>query len=304
MRTACGTLYVFASAAFVTAATVHHHAVQPHSYHAAATICFVRHGESEWNAAKRFTGWTDVDLTDGGREEAATGGEALLANGLVFDRAFTSELKRAQETLAILLHTSNMHSVPQMRHWRLNERHYGALQGKNKQDCVAEHGIEQVRLWRNSFDAAPPLVSTTSPAFPGNDPKYAGIPHELLPRGECLRDTLERCAPFWDEHVVPDLRAGHNVLIAAHGHSIRALVKQLDSLSDSEVEQLSIPNGVPLVYHLDSELKPIRPAAAARGGGSIAEEGGDASALSGYFLGDDEKLAAAATKREAEVLKH
>ena len=246
-----------------------------------ATVCFVRHGESEWNAAKRFTGWTDVDLTDHGREEAACAGKVLRENGLIFDRAYTSELRRAQETLAIALHASAQHSVPQMRHWRLNERHYGLLQGRSKQECVDEYGVEQIRIWRNSFATPPPLVSSTSPSFPGNCDKYHDVPPSLLPRGECLRDTLARCVPFWDEHVVPELHAGRRVLIAAHGHSIRCLVKHLDSISDDGIASLSIPNGIPLVYHLDEQLQPMRPPGAVDG------------ALRGIFLGDEAKVAAA-----------
>ena len=254
-------------------------ALDPH-----ATVCFVRHGQSEWNAARRFTGWTDVELTETGREEASVGGAALAAYGLSFDRAYTSELRRAQETLSLVLHNSAQHSVPTMRHWRLNERHYGALQGRGKQDCVDEFGVEQVRLWRTGFSTPPPLVSAHSPAFPGNDPKYDDVPRALLPRGECLRDTLERVVPFWDEHVVPELRAGRSVLVAAHGHSIRALVKHVDGLSESDVVSLSIPNGIPLVYHLDESLTPIPHAAAHEGDGE----------LRGTYLGDAEKVAAAA----------
>ena len=221
-----------------------------------ATVCFVRHGQSEYNAGNRFTGWTDIDLTDVGREEASVGGAAL--RGFSFDRAFTSELTRAQETLAIVLKAAQLHDVPTMRHWRLNERHYGALQGQSKLECIDSYGMEQVRLWRNAFDVPPPLVPTSSEAFPGNDPKYEHVPPEHLPRGECLKDTLARCHPFWIEHVMPELRAGRNVLIAAHGHSIRALVKHLDSISDEDISQFSVPNGIPLLYHLDQELRPIR----------------------------------------------
>lgn len=253
---------------------------QPH-----ATVAFVRHGQSQWNAASRFTGWTDVDLTDLGRQEAALGGAALQRHGLSFDRAFTSELKRAQETLAIVLHHSEQFSVPTMRHWRLNERHYGQLQGRSKQECVDTFGVEQVKLWRNSFDTPPPLVGEASPAFPGNDPKYAHVPREHLPRGECLRDTAERCMPFWDEHVTPLLREGQRVLITAHGHSIRALVKHLECISDDGIASVSIPNGIPYVVSLDEHLRPIR-----REGG---ESGDGIMGLSGTFLGSHEKVAAA-----------
>jgi len=246
-----------------------------------ATICFIRHGQSEWNAANRFTGWTDVDLTEVGRAEAAVGGQVLRAEGLTFDRAFTSELQRAQETLAIVLHASEQHSVPTMRHWRLNERHYGRLQGRSKHDCIRDFGMEQVRVWRNSYDVPPPCVSTHSPAFPGNDPKYESVSHDLLPTGECLRDTLERCLPFWEEHVVPEVRAGHNILIAAHGHSIRALVKHLENISDEGIRKLSIPNGIPLVYQVDKNAQPLRQHRMAD------------SEITGTFLGDEERIRAA-----------
>jgi len=248
-----------------------------------ATVCFLRHGQSQWNHANRFTGWTDIDLTEVGREEAATAGRALRASGISYDRAFTSRLRRAQETLAIALHASGQHSLPTLQHWRLNERHYGALQGRSKHDCIEEYGVAQVRVWRNSFDTPPPLVSEHSPAFPGNDPAYADVPAELLPTGECLRGTLERCLPFWREHVEPELAAGRNVLISAHGHSIRALVKHLDGISDENILSLSIPNGIPLVFSLDEQLRPIRQAAAQHGG----------AVHSGVFLGDDAKVAAA-----------
>jgi len=251
----------------------------------AVRVCFVRHGQSEWNAAKRFTGWTDIDLTEHGREEAAAGGMALRAHGLSFDRAFTSELRRAQETLAIALHASGQPDVPTMRHWRLNERHYGALQGRGKQACVDEFGVERVRVWRNAYAVPPPLVSEHAPAFPGNDPKYATVKRSLLPRGECLHDTLQRAVPFWDEHVVPELASGRSVLIAAHGHSIRALVKHLDRISDDEIASVSIPNGIPLLYELDHDLRPIRTDAADR---SPAQAAARADALlGGTFLGDN-----------------
>lgn len=258
-----------------------HNDNEPH-----ATVVFVRHGQSAWNYAKRFTGWTDIDLTDVGREEAAIGGYGLRAQGLSFDTAYTSELRRAQETLAIVMHTSGSHDVPSMRHWRLNERHYGALQGRSKPECVEEFGAEQVRLWRNSYTVAPPLLSEHSPSYPGNDPKYKDVPRHLLPRGECLRDMLQRVVPFWEDHVVPDLRAGRRVLIAAHGHSIRALVKHLDGIDDSAIEALDIPNGVPLLYHLDADLQPIGLAS-----GSV-HTAGEGAILRGSFLSAKEAPAA------------
>ena len=239
-------------------------AAEPH-----ATICFVRHGQSAWNYAKRFTGWTDVDLTDTGRDEAAAGGAVLRERGLSFDTAYTSELRRAQETLAIVMHASGQHNLPTMRHWRLNERHYGALQGRSKTECADEYGAEQVRLWRNSYACAPPLVNEHSPSFPANDPRYANLPRHLLPRGECLRDLVQRVVPFWEDNIVPDLRAGRRVLIAAHGHSIRALVKHLDGIGDEDIESLDIPNGVPLLYHLDAELQPMGSSAGAALGAGV-----------------------------------
>jgi len=263
-------------------------ALQPH-----ARVCFIRHGQSEWNAAKRFTGWTDIDLTDHGREEAEAGGLAVRARGLSFDRAFTSELRRAQETLTIALHAMEQPDVPTMRHWRLNERHYGALQGRSKQACVDEFGIDAVRVWRNAYDVPPPLVSTHAASFPGNDPTYSSVEQSLLPRGECLQDTLNRAVPFWNAHVVPELAAGHSVLIAAHGHSIRALVKHLDRLSDTDVAAVSIPNGIPLLYELDAQLRPLR---SLEDGGDDDDAPAEAHArarckghalLGGTYLGDN-----------------
>jgi len=265
------------------------HSAPPPQPEPHATLCFVRHGQSSWNAAKRFTGWTDVDLTDVGRDEAALGGTALRFAECSFDRAFTSELNRAQETLAIVLHASGHHDVPVMRDWRLNERHYGALQGRSKQSCIEEHGIDMVRAWRNSFESPPPLVSVHSSAFPGNDDKYSHVPRELLPRGECLRDTLARCLPFWNEHVVPELHLGRNILVAAHGHSIRALLKHLDGIDDEAITRLSIPNGIPLLYHLDRDLRPMRMRRPRETWGERCEEHG----LSGIFLGEAAKVAAA-----------
>lgn len=182
---------------------------------------------------------------------------------------------------AIVLHSAAQHDVPTMRHWRLNERHYGALQGRAKQSCVAEYGIEQVRVWRNSFSTPPPLVSQHSPTFPGNDPRYAHIPPELLPRGECLKDTLARCLPLWNERIVPELRAGQSVLVVAHGHSIRALVKHLERVSDDAIADVSLPNAVPLLYHLGEHLQPLHVAETASG---LQHE--PAPGLRGVFLGD------------------
>jgi len=237
-----------------------------------ATLTFVRHGQSVWNAEGRFTGWTDVPLTALGREEAAAGGSALREHGATFDIVFTSELSRAIDTAHILLeHSGQQSDVPVHRHWRLNERHYGMLTGQLKADAVAEHGAAQVKLWRHAYSIPPPRVAESHPLHPRHDKKYAHVPAHELPCGECLHQTLERCRPFFESHIAPELRRGRNVLVAAHGHVIRALIKELEQLSDDEVSHVSVPNGVPLVYKVDKALRPIAPldhiggSAAARG---------------------------------------
>ena len=249
-----------------------------------STLVLIRHGQSEWNAANRFTGWTDIDLTDEGRREAAAGAEALRDIGISrFDRAFTSELVRAQETLDIVLSSigqppwrgAGAASALVRRHWRLNERHYGALQGRSKLEMIDEHGREQVRLWRQSFDAPPPPVGADDARHPGNDAAYARVPRHLLPRGECLRDTQRRVMPYWQRCIAPELRLrGRAVLVAAHGHSLRAIVKSLDRVADDDIQQVKIPNGVPLLYRLDAAGRPLR----------LEEDG----LISGVWLGDDE----------------
>ena len=195
-------------------------------------VVFVRHGQSEFNAEGRFTGWMDVSLTQVGREEALAAGELLLDHGISVDVAFTSELSRAQETTSLLLERVGLSDIPVKNDYRINERHYGALQGSGKEEAVALYGREQVKLWRNSYTVPPPALSDDDPRHPAHDPRYASVPRDALPNAECLRDTLERCLPFWQEEVEPLLLAGRNVLISAHGHSIRALVKALDGLDE------------------------------------------------------------------------
>jgi 2,3-bisphosphoglycerate-dependent phosphoglycerate mutase len=221
-------------------------------------LVLLRHGESAWNRENRFTGWTDVDLSPAGVEEAHRAGRALLERGFTFDVAFTSLLKRAIRTLWIVLDTMDLMWVPVHRSWRLNERHYGALQGLNKAETAARYGEEQVRLWRRSYDVRPPALDASDPRFPGRDRRYADLTDEELPRTECLADTVARFLPYWHEAIAPSIRAGRRVLIAAHGNSLRALVKHLDGVSDQDIVSLNIPTGVPLVYDLDAGLRPIR----------------------------------------------
>jgi len=224
-----------------------------------AQLTFVRHGQSVYNAEGRFTGWTDVPLTPLGRQEAAAGGRALANRGARFDVCFTSELERAIDTASIVLEHCGQQHVPVRRHWQLNERHYGSLTGRLKADVTAEHGAHQVDLWRHAFDTPPPPCAESHPEHPIHDPKYASVPRHLLPAGECLRETLARCLPFYERYIAPELAAGRHVLVAAHGHIIRALIKALEQLDDDEIAHVSIPNGLPLVYQLDERLRPIRP---------------------------------------------
>jgi 2,3-bisphosphoglycerate-dependent phosphoglycerate mutase len=219
-------------------------------------LVLLRHGQSEWNVANLFTGWTDVDLTEQGRAEAVQAGRELTATGIRFDYCYTSVLKRAIRTLWIALDTMDRMWLPVEKSWRLNERHYGALQGLDKAQTVEKHGEMQVKLWRRSYDVPPPPLEVTDPRHPKNDPRYAELDPALLPGTESLKDTLTRVLPLWDEEIAPKLRAGRNVLIVAHGNSIRALVKMLDNISDSEIVELNIPTGIPLLYELDSSLKP------------------------------------------------
>jgi 2,3-bisphosphoglycerate-dependent phosphoglycerate mutase len=218
----------------------------------------LRHGESTWNRENRFTGWTDVDLSEQGREEAKAGGRALRERGFNFDVAFTSVLKRAIRTLWIVLDEMDLMWIPVTRSWRLNERHYGALQGLNKAETARQFGEDQVKVWRRSYDIRPPALEPSDDRFPGKDRRYADLRDDQLPRTECLKDTVERFLPYWHETIAPVIRAGQRVLIAAHGNSLRALVKYLDNVSDRDIVELNIPTGLPLVYELDAELKPIR----------------------------------------------
>ena len=218
------------------------------------TLVLLRHGESTWNKENRFTGWTDVDLTDNGRQEAVNSGRLLQAAGLGFDVAYTSLLKRAIRTCWITLDELDLLWIPVFRSWRLNERHYGALQGLNKAETAATHGDEQVKIWRRSYDIAPPALAPDDPRHPGRDPRYAAMPAADLPLTESLKDTVARFLPYWDDAIAPAIHDGKRVLIAAHGNSLRALVKYLDHISDEDIVELNIPTGVPLVYELNEDL--------------------------------------------------
>ena len=222
------------------------------------TVVLLRHGESTWNKENRFTGWTDVDLTDKGRAEAAEAGRLLKAEGLSFDHAFTSVLKRAIRTCFMALDEMDQLWLPVTRSWRLNERHYGALQGLNKAETAAKHGEAQVKVWRRSYDIPPPPLTVDDPRHPGRDPRYASLSPGDLPLTESLKDTVTRFLPYWTDTIAPAIKSGQRVLIAAHGNSLRALVKHLDTISDEAIIELNIPTGVPLVYELDSALVPIR----------------------------------------------
>jgi len=221
-------------------------------------LVLVRHGESTWNKENRFTGWTDVDLSEKGCQEARAAGRALRDEGLVFDIAHVSVLKRAIRTLWIILDEMDLMWIPVQNYWRLNERHYGALQGLNKAEMAAKFGEEQVRVWRRSYDTRPPALERDDERFPGNDPRYADLAPEDLPLTECLKDTVERFLPYWHESLAPAVRAGRRVLVAAHGNTIRALVKYFDGISDDEIVGVNIPTGIPLLYELDANLEPIR----------------------------------------------
>ena len=234
-------------------------------------LVLVRHGESTWNRENRFTGWTDVDLSDKGRQEATEGGQVLKAEGYTFDVAYTSVLKRAIRTLWTVLDEMDLMWLPVHRSWRLNERHYGALQGLNKAETAAKFGEAQVKVWRRSYDVPPPALTADDPRFPGHDPRYRHLGPAELPLTECLKDTVARFLPMWHETIAPAIRGGQKVLIAAHGNSLRALVKYLDNISEEAIVELNIPTGMPLVYELDQDLKP----------------------LNRYYLGEPEKVKAA-----------
>lgn len=221
------------------------------------TLVLLRHGESQWNLENRFTGWVDVDLSAKGVEEARNAGRTLKQQGFVFDVAYTSVLKRAIRTLWITMDEMDLMWLPVHHSWRLNERHYGALQGLNKAEMAAKYGEQQVHIWRRSYDIQPPSLERTSPMFPGNDPRYKGMNSTDLPLTECLKDTVARFLPHWHDVIAPSIKSGKRVLIAAHGNSLRALVKYLDNISDEAITGLNIPTGLPLVYELDNNLKPL-----------------------------------------------
>jgi 2,3-bisphosphoglycerate-dependent phosphoglycerate mutase len=221
-------------------------------------VVLLRHGESTWNKENRFTGWTDVGLSEKGIQEAMEAGRALRREGYGFDVAYTSVLKRAIKTLWLALEEMDLMWIPVYNSWRLNERHYGALQGLNKAETAERHGMEQTQLWRRSYDVRPPALTPDDPRSPGRDPRYVELGPEELPLTECLKDTVARFLPYWHDTIVPAVRADQRVLIAAHGNSLRALVKYLDGIADDKIVSLNIPTGIPLVYELDDDLQPIR----------------------------------------------
>jgi 2,3-bisphosphoglycerate-dependent phosphoglycerate mutase len=221
-------------------------------------LVLIRHGESVWNKANLFTGWTDVDLSEKGVEEAHVGAQALLAAGYTFDIAFTSVLKRAIRTLWIVLDEMDLMWIPVHRAWQLNERHYGALQGLNKAETAVKYGDDQVLIWRRSYDVPPPVLEKDDPRWPGHDPRYKELDPADVPLTECLKDTVARFMPYWNDVIAPVVKSGKRVVIAAHGNSLRALVKHLDNISDDDIVGLNIPTGIPLVYDLDADLRPIK----------------------------------------------
>ena len=245
------------------------------------TLILLRHGESEWNAKNLFTGWVDVDLNEKGLAEAKRGGELLKAAGILPDVVHTSLLKRAIKTSQIALEAADLHWIPVVRNWRLNERHYGALQGKDKAQTLAEYGEEQFMLWRRSYDTPPPAINANDEWAQTHEVRYSALPPEAIPATECLKDVVTRLIPYWEDVIVAEhLRAGKTVLIAAHGNSLRALVKHLDGISDADIAALNIPTGIPLVYRLDENLKPIvaggeylDPEAAATAAAAVAAQG-------------------------------
>jgi 2,3-bisphosphoglycerate-dependent phosphoglycerate mutase len=246
-------------------------------------VVLLRHGESVWNKENLFTGWTDVDLSEKGTEEAHEAGRALKEQGYTFDVAYTSVLKRAIRTLWIVLDEMDLMWIPVVRDWRMNERHYGALQGLNKAQTAAKYGEQQVKVWRRSYDIQPPALEESDPRYPGHDPRYQGLTKDQLPLTECLKDTVARFLPCWHEVIAPDVRCGKRVLIAAHGNSLRALVKYLDNSPDQDIVELNIPTGVPLVYELEDDLRPAK----------------------SYYLGDPERVRQAmeAVARQGKVKK-
>jgi len=241
-------------------------------------VVLLRHGESTWNKENRFTGWTDVDLSEKGLQEAKKAGEVLYKEGYEFDIAYTSVLKRAIRTLWLTLDGLDLMWIPVIRNWRLNERHYGALQGLNKAETAQKFGEDQVKIWRRSYDTPPPVLEKTDDRYPGKDPRYADLKENELPLTECLKDTVARFVPYWEGTIAPMVKSGKRVLITAHGNSLRALVKYLDNIPDSEIVELNIPTGIPLVYELDINLKPIKH----------------------YYLGNQEEIAKAAAAVAAQ----
>jgi 2,3-bisphosphoglycerate-dependent phosphoglycerate mutase len=243
------------------------------------TLVLLRHGESLWNKENLFTGWADIDLTEQGKAEAKKAGELLRAGGFTFGVAFTSVLKRAIRTLWITLDELDLMWIPIGHSWRLNERHYGALQGLNKAQTAAQYGEEQVLVWRRSYDVPPPPLEKTDPRYSGSDPRYQELGASSVPLTECLKDTVERFLPYWHQTIVPAVQSGRKVIIAAHGNSLRALVKYLDGVSDQDIVGLNIPTGVPLIYELDEQLKPRRhyylgdPKAVAKATAAVASQG-------------------------------
>jgi 2,3-bisphosphoglycerate-dependent phosphoglycerate mutase len=246
-------------------------------------LVLVRHGESEWNKRNLFSGWTDVDLSGKGIEEANSAGDLLKEDGYVFDIAYTSVLKRAIRTLWIIMDKMDLMWIPVINSWRLNERMYGALQGLNKAETAKKYGEEQVLLWRRSYDIQPPALEESDPRYPGNDPRYHDLSESEVPLTECLKDTVERFLPFWFNTIIPVIKSGKRVIIVAHGNSLRALVKYLDNISDDDILELNIPTGIPLVYELGDDLKPLKH----------------------YYLGDPElaKKAAQAVANQARAKK-
>ncbi len=244
------------------------------------TVILLRHGQSDWNAKNLFTGWVDVDLTDQGAAEAERGGRMLADQDLLPDVVHTSLLRRAIRTSEIALHAAERPWIPVRRHWRLNERHYGALQGKNKAETLAEFGEEQFMLWRRAYDTPPPPIDPDNEWAQTYDPRYAQLAPEQMPAAECLKDVVDRMLPYWYDAIVPDLRDGRTVLVTAHGNSLRALVKHLDGISDDDIVGLNIPTGIPLVYRLDDDLRPLTPggeyldpAAAAEAAAAVVAQG-------------------------------
>jgi 2,3-bisphosphoglycerate-dependent phosphoglycerate mutase len=221
-------------------------------------IVLIRHGESTWNKENRFTGWTDVDLSEKGMQEAKKAGQVLKKEGYVFDLAYTSVLKRAIKTLYTVQEEMDLLWIPVIKSWRLNERHYGALQGLDKSETAAKHGEDQVKIWRRAYDIAPPKLEPTDPRSPANDPRYADLKPNEKPLTECLKDTVARVMPYWNKEIVPSIKKGKKILVAAHGNSLRALVKYLSNIPDADIVNLNIPTAMPLVYELGSNLKPLK----------------------------------------------